>query len=190
MKTITGILFSLLVLLTTCATSWSYTVGAIELTNTLPSDPLNGGPGGDQLLIFNYTGGTGGDLLDPLVFSNVILKINGTQTALNDIAVGGFGTYPADGLTYIPTTSITSLFFSANLGTAPLTVNLAIGGTDLISPFVTYSYNGLALDSSNDPVFILEASPISGTSTVPEPGTLLLLGAGLGGLLIAKRRRA
>jgi hypothetical protein len=190
MRTITGILFSLLVLLMTCATSWSYSVGAIELTNVVPPDPSTG-VGGDQISIFNYTGNTGGDLLDPLIFSNVLLKINGTQTALNDIAVGGFDVFPADGLTYIPTTSIFSLFFSANIGTAPLTVNLVGGGTDLISQLVTYSYNGngLALDPSNDPM-IIDAPPVSGTSPVPEPGTLLLLGAGLGALLIGKRRRA
>jgi hypothetical protein len=192
MKSITGIFLGFFMLLLTCGTSWSdpLLVGDIILENVSP--PANGLPGGDNLLIINYTGGNGADINDPLNFGNINLTINGTSAPLSDIAAGGLGFFPADGTSTIPTDSITSLLFTATIGSSPYLATLADGsGQELISPDITGSYSGLALDSSTFPTIPIYATgSVSTASTVPEPATILLLGIGFGSLWFIKRKRA
>jgi hypothetical protein len=196
MKSITGIFFGFFILLLTCGTSWSdpLLVGDIILENVLA--PASGQPGGDNLLILNLTGGNGADITDSLNFGNINLTINGgTPVPLSDIAAGNFpffssAFFPSDGISTIPSDSITSLFFTATIGSSPYLATLADGSGDqeLISPDITGSYTGTALDSSTYPTIAIYAT--GSATTVPEPATILLLGIGFGSLWFIKRKLA
>jgi hypothetical protein len=83
--------------------------------------------------------------------------------------------FSLDGVTYSPVRT-------ENLGTAEEEVVVSLGGTDLSQAFVMLSFDGLDDPSRIDNLAIK-------ADVIPEPGTALLLGAGLGGLTLFRRRR-
>jgi hypothetical protein len=106
--------------------------------------------------------------------------LKGTGWELS-FAAQSFGTsnvqieFSADGITYNPVVT-------EGLTAAEEQVVVALGGSDLTMAFVRLSFSGSEDDSRIDNLALK-------AELVPEPATLLLLAAGMGGLAVFSRRR-
>jgi hypothetical protein len=83
--------------------------------------------------------------------------------------------FSLDGVTY-------NLLLTEPLGTAEEVVSVSLGGVNLSHAYVKLSFT--AGDASRIDNLAIKAD------VIPEPGTVLLLGLGLGGLTIFGRRRS
>jgi hypothetical protein len=76
---------------------------------------------------------------------------------------------------------------SHTIGTVTFRVDSLVGGSLEIVPFLSLA-NGDNVGTANPPPLSANPSFTSGFAVVPEPGTLSLLGMGLGGLYVVGRR--
>ena len=142
--------------------------------------------------VIDFTGGTASMYLDSaqnFSATNAATASDGTKV-LDLNFVPGINTDPADPLKSSTTfqgtlTSLTSPFSGKGFGYGAVsTTNTeGFGSTMLFSSALS-----APSDYSNWPVG--ETGKVNGTSAVPEPGTLALLGAGMLGLIGFKRRKA
>jgi hypothetical protein len=106
--------------------------------------------------------------------SNWEVSFAAISEGASSVAVG----FSLNGVTYSPVAT-------EGLGMSEEVVTVPLGGTDLTEVFVMLSF----LDTE-DPSQIDNLVIKADANIIPEPGTVLLLGAGLGGLAIFGRRRS
>ena len=170
--------------------SFDYTVGGVTATLTaFPATYTNTETGAAQDLVLNQTtssfginvegvlntGGCTGEqssqLDDGCIVENIVIALN-TNAILVSVRVSSFGSSDEGVLSFQDGAIDISI-----LSTGVTTVGNAIGGSGNQWAISFVASNGFSFDN-----FVIE--------TVPEPSTLVLLGAGLIGLLLRRKRVA
>jgi hypothetical protein len=171
MKLLTRVtLLALLFLLaSTVAFADTFTIGELDLNNTIPGSA-------DEFDLTNLTGPGGPGTPTPLTFQNLALTINGAPVTLSSttLAAGGFATLASSLLV----NSITSFHLTGTILQGTALVN---GVMETIVQSFSVTYSGAALNTGTSGGTIPFTITTTGTplSGVPEPASLTIFGSGL-----------
>jgi hypothetical protein len=146
------------------------------------------GSNGGQVSI-DYSAAVASGALSVTAYSNTLdsywgVTPNGLPTNPGDDIIHSIN---AGSVCSIPIGSCLAIGESQRIGTVTFNVDALTGGTIEIIGFLILA-EGDAVGTANPPPLSANPSFNSGFAVVPEPGTLSLLGMGLGGLYMVGRR--
>jgi hypothetical protein len=195
---LTASLTLLLALWTQSALADSVPLGQISFDSTIPA--AGGLPGVNSFDLLNLTGGLisppSPGVVDVITLSGqlTLTESVGGSSSSQTISFAGVGPFSMDLFRISSDVQILSATLTGTLDNTLVTLNGGSGPVTLSSSFtVTDPFNGenglIACDGTNGSTCSQGSLSVStSTSTVPEPGTLLLLASGLGSFLLWRRR--
>ena len=170
-------------------------IGQISFDNFLPASPPV--PGTNAFNLTNFTGGI--PVASPLFFNNSSFSLQPASGNPINVPLGNLGPgplldlngNPLFSLQFADTTTFSSATFAGTLSQTTFLLSNGVTATLIGSPMISATIlpsSGSTLNAGVDFAVLTVTASVPRT-TIPEPGTVLLLGTGLTAAYGLKRRK-